>query len=376
MKVLWDPQVFTWQAHGGISRLFVETWRELRAQDPGVEVIVPRWIGPNGYAVDAGLPQTTIDTARRFPGRKALVRAFNRWSLKRAVRLARPALVHPTYFDPGFLKLTGDTPFVLTVFDMVHERFAQSGLRFDRKTSERKRKLIDAAARVIAISEATKQDVIDYAGVAAERIDVACPGNSLVAPPSLASGEVPTRGAGGRPYLLFVGQRPSYKNFASFLQGVADLLTTRDLALRCIGGGPFTDEDLGQIRALGLADRVTQETLTDMALALAYRDALVFVFPSLGEGFGIPLLEAFCCGCPVAASDIPVFREVAADAVSYFDPRQPESIAVAVAALLDDSALRARLIAAGAGRLRLFSWARAARDTAETYRKLAPAGGR
>jgi glycosyltransferase involved in cell wall biosynthesis len=376
MKVLWDPQVFTWQAHGGISRLFVETWRELRAQDPGVEVIVPRWIGPNGYAVEAGLPQTTINTGRRFPGQRSLVRAFNRRSLKRAYRLARPALVHPTYFDPRFLELTGETPFVLTVFDMVHERFAQSGLRFDRETSERKKRLIDAAARVIAISEATKRDVIDYAGVAAERIDVACPGNSLVPPPALASREAAMRGAGGRPYLLFVGQRPSYKNFATFLQGIANLLISRDVALRCIGGGPLTDEDLERIRALGVADRVTQETLTDDSLALAYRDALLFVFPSLGEGFGIPLLEAFCCGCPVAASDIPVFREVAADAVSYFNPREPESIGAAVAALLDDSALRARVIAAGSLRLRLFSWTRAARDTAATYRKIASAGGR
>ena len=369
MKVLWDPQVFTWQAHGGISRLFAETWRELRAQAADIDVVVPRWLGPNGYAAAAGLPQTTIDTERRFPGRKSFVRAFNRWSLRRAFRRARPALVHPTYFDPGFLRTIGRTPFVLTVFDMIHERFAQSGLPFDRKTSERKQLLLERAARVIAISQATKQDLIDYAGVAAECIDVAWPGNSLAPPPA-------AKAADGRPYILFVGQRPSYKNFANCLRGVADLLRKRDLALRCVGGGVFNDEELKLIGALKVAERVTQETLTDEALAGAYRDALLFVFPSLGEGFGIPLLEAFSCGCPVAASDIAVFREVAADAAQYFEPERPESIGAAVATLLDDGALRAKLVAAGRERQPLYSWARSAQLTAATYRKLAPAGGR
>ena len=247
MKVLWDPQVFTWQAHGGISRLFAETWRELRSRDLGVDVIVPRWMGPNGYAAEAGLPQTTIDGGRRIPGRRSFVRAFNRWSFRRAFRRARPSLVHPTYFDPGFLASIGDTPFVLTVFDMIHERFAHSGLSFDHKTSERKKLLLERAARVIAISQATKQDLIDYAGVAAERIDVAWPGNSLAPPPASGGSGVVSRAAGGRPYLLFVGQRPSYKNFANCLQGVASLLLRRDLALRCIGGGEFNDEEKAQI---------------------------------------------------------------------------------------------------------------------------------
>ncbi len=376
MKVLWDPQVFTWQAHGGISRLFAETWRELRAQATDIEVILPRWIGTNGYAAGAGLPQTTIDIQRRIPGRRSFVRAFNRWSFRRAWRRARPALVHPTYFDPGFLKSIGDTPFVLTVFDMIHERFAQSGLAFDRKTSDRKKLLLDRAARVIAISQATKQDLIDYAGMAAERIDIAWPGNSLAPPPASGGPGIVSRAPSGRPYLLFVGQRPSYKNFAGCLRGVADLLRKRDLALRCIGGGAFNDEELALIGELKLAARVSHETLTDEALAVAYRDALLFVFPSLGEGFGIPLLEAFSCGCPVAASDIAVFREVAADAAQYFEPRRSESIGSAVATLLDDSALRARLVAAGRERQRQFSWARSAQLTAATYRKLVPAPGR
>jgi len=376
MKVLWDPQVFTWQAHGGISRLFAETWRELRARETDIEVIVPRWMGPNGYAAEAGLPQTTIDAGRRFPGRKSFVRAFNRWSFRRAFRLARPALVHPTYFDPGFLKQIGRTPFVLTVFDMIHERFAQSGLPFDRKTSDRKKLLLDRAARVIAISQATKQDLIDYAGVAAERIDVAWPGNSLAPPPASGGSSRADGAAGGRPYLLFVGQRPSYKNFANCLRGVADLLHRRDLALRCVGGGAFNAEELALIGALKVVEHVTQETLTDEALACAYRDALLFVFPSRGEGFGIPLLEAFSCGCPVAASDIAVFREVAGDAAQYFEPERPESIGAAVATLLDDGALRARLVGEGRERQRLFSWARSAELTAATYRKLAPAPGR
>jgi hypothetical protein len=131
---------------------------------------------------------------------------------------------------------------------------------------------------VIAISQSTKQDLIEFAGVDADRIDVACPGNSLVPRPDAvaagagagaSAGPGPGRAAGERPYLIFVGQRPSYKNFANCLRGVADLLIRRDLALRCIGGSPFDDEELALIRSLSVDGRVAQETLTDAALALA-----------------------------------------------------------------------------------------------------------
>ena len=134
-----------------------------------------------------------------------------------------------------------------------------------------------------------------------------------------------------------------------------------------MGGGPFTRDEKRLMTRLGVLNRIFQLSLSDAKLSAAYLRALVFVFPSLYEGFGIPILEAFSQHCPVVASDIPVFREIAGDAAIYFDPGEPEELRAAVEHIIDDTALRQDLMARSAARSRLFSWERCARETAETY---------
>ena len=110
--------------------------------------------------------------------------------------------------------------------------------------------------------------------------------------------------------------------------------------------------------------------MDDRELALAYSGALGFIFPSLAEGFGIPLLEAMACGVPVIASDIPVFHEVASDAAQFFDPHDEEELASVMCRLLSDESLCERLRAAGRTRSSHFSWGKSARDLARIYRSL------
>ena len=105
-------------------------------------------------------------------------------------------------------------------------------------------------------------------------------------------------------------------------------------------------------------------------LAALYDGASAYAFPTLFEGFGLPVLEAMARGCPVLGSDIPVLREVGGDDMAYFDPTDPESIATAVRALLADPEARSAMSAAGLKRAETFSWKRTADATAEVYRRL------
>ena len=121
---------------------------------------------------------------------------------------------------------------------------------------------------------------------------------------------------------------------------------------------------------LGIADRVRfLGWVSDDDLEGLYRVALCFVFPSLAEGFGIPVLEAMERGLPVACSNASSLPEVAGDAARYFDPLDEGDIAAAIGELLESPDLREELASAGRQRAALFSWERTARETAQSYER-------
>ena len=117
-------------------------------------------------------------------------------------------------------------------------------------------------------------------------------------------------------------------------------------------------------------ERVHQANVSDSTLPRIYREAELFVFPSEYEGFGIPLLEAFASGCPVAASCASCFPEVGGEAIEYFDPASIDEISHALDRVLTSPARASTLRALGAERVKLFPWTRTAEKTAEAYRRL------
>jgi glycosyltransferase involved in cell wall biosynthesis len=174
------------------------------------------------------------------------------------------------------------------------------------------------------------------------------------------------------PYVLFVGIRPAYKNFDLLLKAFASLPEIRSShQLVLFGGQPLRDVEVELIRSLGLSDRVKWLGSGDDAmLANLYTHAAVYAYPSLYEGFGMPLLEAFTYRCPVVASSASSLPEVGGDAALYFDPTSVDDLAEKISRILSDESLRQKLIAAGIERLNLFSWDRCARETADFYRRL------
>lgn len=152
------------------------------------------------------------------------------------------------------------------------------------------------------------------------------------------------------------------------MQGITPLLQKeKDLYLICVGGSRFSQSEEDYLRGNDIRGQVIHTRLDDEELYYAYSQARVFVFPSLYEGFGIPILEAFSCGCPVALSHASCFPEIAGDAAGYFKATDPLSIQDTISLVLEDENYRKTLVRKGFERNSAFSWEKCATQTAKIY---------
>ena len=255
---------------------------------------------------------------------------------------------------------------------MIWEKYPETDP--DGGSRRNKKQAIDRADGIIAISEATRRDLLNiYPELSSKDIRVIHHGSSYS--DSFDEKHARPEWIPGR-FVLYVGARESYKNFLSFFDAMESVLSENaDLYVVCTGENSFTDAESTHFNRTykdkALINRFIQKRCTDDELIALYHNAECFVFPSKCEGFGMPILEAFACGCPVALSDIDIFHEVAGEAAVYFDPDDKQSISDAVRHIMDDPDLRAGLIDKGRKRTKIFSWDKAARETYDFYKSVA-----
>ena len=228
------------------------------------------------------------------------------------------------------------------------------------------------ADRLLAISEHTRQDLVALLGARPEQVTVTHCGVDPAFRP-LDPGEVAAfRARHNLPerFILYLGTLEPRKNVLRLLDAYARLRRVAAPPLVLAGGRGWGHASIdARVAALGLHDVVTFLGYVPAAdLPLCYNAAAVFVYPSLYEGFGLPPLEALACGTPVVASNASSLPEVLGEAALLIDPRDPVTLAEALAVALADETLRARLRAAGLARARQFSWRRMAEATHAAYR--------
>jgi glycosyltransferase involved in cell wall biosynthesis len=261
---------------------------------------------------------------------------------------------------------------VVTVHDLIYARFpeAHPGIR-----DKGMRVLVPRSARrsdrVIADSQSTRKDLIELLGIGPERIDVVPLGRGTVrreAP--LAERDVRARfDLGERPVVLGLSAKRPHKNLLALIGALARL-PPKGRPVLVLPGYPTAHEQELRERARALdVDRDVRFPgwVSAAELEGLWQVAQAFVFPSLYEGFGLPVLEAMARGVPVACSNASSLPEVADDAALLFDPHDEVAIASALQRLLDDPALAENLRARGLARVREFTWERTAHLTLQTY---------
>jgi glycosyltransferase involved in cell wall biosynthesis len=358
VQVLFGPEVFG-QRYGGISRYVVELHKRLPGH--GFDSTVLAGLHQNAYvggvAGVRGLQvPRRLQRERLRPVREAVNDALATAALRRR---GTSTVYHQTYYQ-GRAGARHRGPHVVSAYDLVHARFPEH-FPPDDATVAQQRTAFGAADLILAISATTKADLVDLFGIDPERVTVTHLG---VSPPVGGS-----HGAGvAEPYLLYVGQRFGYKNWARLVRAFAASGLSRELLLVCTGP-PFSAAEEQLVAGLGLAGRVVHRGADDAQLDALYREATAFVYPSLYEGFGLPPLEAMVRDCPVVASASGSVPEVLGDAAVLVDPTDVDAIAAGLVAVSRPDA-RVELVTRGRQRAERFTWEATAAATAAAYRRL------
>jgi glycosyltransferase involved in cell wall biosynthesis len=367
MHVLFDAQIFAAQQHGGISR-YIASLAENMSLLPEIKPHIAAPLHINDYL--ERLPDSMFygKPRRIVPWAKVCAQGVGLLASGLAMIQLRPDIVHLTYYFPQ-IRVRKGVRSVITVYDMINERYAQDYSRID-PIVRWKASAVCRADHVICISENTRRDLLEMYDIPEAKVSVIHLGYDPLYQSNPGEQEF-LRTKKNAPYILYVGKRSGYKNFRRLLAAFGCSPWLRNnFRLLCFGGGPINAEEMIMIKHCGAAGRVDQVSGADDRLAAAYTGAALFVYPSLYEGFGIPPLEAMSLDCPVACSNTSSIPEVVGEAAATFDPSDVNAIRIAMEAILESSTLRAAMVERGRQRAQMFSWQRCAAETVNTYRKV------
>jgi glycosyltransferase involved in cell wall biosynthesis len=383
MKVLYDPQIFERQNFGGISRYFYEIINNIN--NPEFESEISIKYTSNSYLLSSEMFKYQVEqrpdfhdqflNGKRFLGKSKLFKLktffkpspdlsnFNYELTKDRFQKQDFDIFHPTYYKNYFLPYLKNKPFVLTIHDLIHELYPEF-FPLDDEIYSSKKELLQKASHIISVSNQTKSDLMKFYDIPESKISVIYHGNSLKEDKISKEPRLDFK------YLLYVGQRKNYKNFYFFVSSISSLLKEdKRLKIICTGEN-FNPKELTFLKLSGLEDKVMYMKANDHHLHYLYSNAEAFVFPSLYEGFGIPVLEAFSCGCPCLLSTGGSLPEIGGDAALYFNPKDPDDIRNTVNRILTNKTIKEELIFKGKERLKNFSWEKASVQTYEVYKKV------
>lgn len=380
----------------GIGRYQSNLIRELKKIDSGNEYFV--FLTKEGfgkYAPAAKNFHKVLADQRPYSFKEQL---FFPWLLYRY----KLDLVHFTHFSFPLLYFK---PFIVTIHDLIMSEFpTQRASTLGWLAFKIKRigylvvihEVIRRAKRVLAVSQATKEDVIKSFGVDPNKVTVTYEGldeKVVGGSEGIEGNEVLEKYGIKKPFLLYVSSMYPHKNVEGLVKAFKILRGKRDLQLVLVGKVSYfserAKEDVnkilredggGAIRSRNYKDNVASDVifpnfmvsdgyLPDDDLRVFYQEAKAFVFPSFKEGFGLPALEAMAHRLPVVASDIACLREICGGAAEFFDPRDIEDMAKKVEKVLDDEGLRQQLIEKGLEQIKKFSWMKMAKETLDVYRQ-------
>jgi glycosyltransferase involved in cell wall biosynthesis len=363
MRVLYDHDFFSAFGYSGITRYFYEIMTRIAVM-PGCRVSPFMGFHVNQYGLEKQRPLFDHFFGIKRPAIPRTRRIFDRLNsvgLHAFEKLARPDIYHQTYYRymlPGFKGKR-----IVTVYDMIYETFPDFFNTNAREIREKKLS-VERADGVIAISESTRRDLVNLWNVPEEKIRMIYLGNSLLDAPSSL---IPVQ----EPYVLYVGQRVLHKNFKTLLEVYCrNPWLNRGFRLVCFGGGPFSPQEMEMAASFGVANRLLHLSGDDATLAATYKNASALVYPSLYEGFGLPIVEAMSLGCPVILSRSSSLLEVGKEGGAFFDPLNGEELLAQLERILLQPEVSRDMRERGLRHAANFTWEKCARETAAFYREV------
>lgn len=355
MNILYDYQGFI-QHHGGVSRYHIELIKNLRKL--GVECNVPFLLSENVYLDEAGIKHSNPLPFWKSKIRGKCMKWIDQKICLSALSKNKCDVFHPTFLNPYYIGHTKGIPVVQTMHDFIHEKIE----RFDSEIVRAKRKkVLDNANAIICISQETKNDLQRFYDVPDEKIHLVYHGSDQNI---ISCSDTPLFDF---PYLLYIGNRKGYKNFSRFIEAFSKI--PNEIHLVCTGV-PFSEEEQGRIKQLGIEKRIHQMFATEGEMKNLLCNAVAFVYSSLMEGFGLPILEAFRCQCPCIVSDTLCFHEVAGNGAVFFNPESIEDMTDKISQTIYDEQILQKLRQVGKERLKLFTWEKTAKETLNVYKTL------
>ncbi|MFL7839095.1 MAG: glycosyltransferase family 4 protein [Candidatus Promineifilaceae bacterium] len=283
------------------------------------------------------------------------------------------------FHSPDFVlpPISGDIPTLLTVHDLSFIHFPDT---FPPVLVNYLNRVVpwsvSRAAHVLADSNSTKMDLMEQWAVPEDKITVLYSGVNQdyqpVKDPLLLDKVKKIYDLGDAPYLLSVGTIQPRKNYQMLIQAFASIAGSYPHNLFIAGGkGWLEDNMMAEAARQGIADRVRfLGFIADEHLPALYSAASLFLFPSLYEGFGLPVLEAMACGVPAVISNSSSLPEVGGEAALHLDPRQPEAWSEGMDRVLSDPGLAAAMVDAGFEQVQRFSWEKSAQELLDIYDSL------
>ena len=363
MKIRFDYRIFISQQFGGISRLFVVLFSYLKVNtELDIKFLV--LVHFNNYLKKINV-ENLIFLTKINKVYYHLAKLLNKFYEQISLILFPPDIFHMTYYGkiPFHLK---KTKVVITVYDMIHELYPN---QFSEKSRLIKKKCINEADLIFAISENTKNDLIKIYDINPSKIKVVYLGFKSF--PKLSSSFEMNSKILQTPFILFVGQRSGYKNFDGFIEAYnSSIFLKNNYNIISFGGGVFSDEELNIFDKYNINEKIFHLKGGDDVLKSCYENASVFIYPSKYEGFGIPPLEAMSCGTPVCCSNVSSIPEIVKNAAVFFDPTKEKEIANALKSVLKSEITKKDLILKGKKRLNFFTWEKSCDDSLTAYKSL------
>jgi glycosyltransferase involved in cell wall biosynthesis len=360
MKVGFDNKIFTMQSVGGVSRYFLELSSYLNKLDE-VEAKICAGLHLNRELKnrnDAPSSNFFLDSLFwRRPTAKILKGTSGALSRMQLTQFT-PDVIHETYYSN--LSTAGIQPRCITVYDFIHEiYYPQSRTKIEAKISSMRR-----AKFIIAISENTKNDLVQLYPQFANKVRVI----HLAPSKFFAIGD--SASDFSQPYILYVGSRRGYKNFDSLLLAFAssDYLQN-NCRLHVFGNENFSKSENQRFRELGIESFISFFSGTDVELLRQYQGATLLVYPSLYEGFGLPVLEAMSSGCPVLSTNAGSLEEVSGSKGYFFDQASIADMRSKIEGVFKSERLRDELISYGLFNVKRFNWEKTARETLQAYKE-------